>query len=82
LKSFHPGGSIRHTLSYLIFISAAQQKETKEENSFFIIFCFTIDNIRMTINLLRMKEQQRREKKKRKSKYSASFALFIFLFIL
>lgn len=62
-----PRGSILHTLFYLIFITAAQRKDRKRKDLFFILFCFNIDIVRMTMTLKRKKEQRKRRGKKEKN---------------
>lgn len=67
-RTVHPEDLFLHVLFYLIFITAAQRtgKKKKKKKGLLgkILFCFDIDNIWMTMNLKRKKEQQRREKRK------------------
>lgn len=72
-----PRGSILHTLFYLIFITAAQWKETREKRTCFFFFSALIWT---TFGSHRLWEEwtSRTRREKGKTECLASFALFIF----
>lgn len=75
-----PRGSILHTLFYLIFITAAQWKETREKRTcFFILFCLDMDNVRITVTLRRVNKQD--EERKRKDWMSGIICTIYLFFI-